>query len=146
MSLLADLRAAAPTDVDEPPWMTFKRVMPLLVPGFEIVKMDTYSDGRVGLRARTPMEGKGRYYLVMVLEPVGTGLKDGRREVRLGVAKYRDEADVMIYDRPFRAFVDPQPGAVAAWLTGVLMTQDPYSPRRDTWDAGAGTAQTTTLS
>jgi len=142
MSLLSDLRAAAPTDADEPPWMTFKRVMPLLVPGFEISRLDTYSGGRVGLRARSPIAGQGRYYVVMVLEPVGTGLEDGRREVLLGLARYRDEADAMIYDQPIRAWVDPQPGAVAAWLTGVLMTQDPYSPRR-VKDTDAGTAPTT---
>lgn len=141
MSLLRDLQAAAPSDPGENPWAVVRRAMPLLVPGFELVKLDTYSDGRIGMRARSPMGGKGRYYVVLVMEPVGTGLPDGRREVRLGIAQYRDEADAMIYDRPFRAYVDPQPGAVVAWLTGVLQTESPFSERRG--DLTTGTTRAT---
>jgi len=130
MSLLSDLRAAAPTDAAEPPWMAFKRVMPLLVPGFELTKMEVFSDGRVGVRARSPMQGKGRFYVVLVMDKVGTGTSDGRRAVRMGVSQYRDEADAMIFNRPFYAVLDPQPGAVGAWVAGILLTQDQHSAHR----------------
>ena len=130
MSLLTDLRAAAPVDADENPWLTFKRAMPLLVPDLEVTKLETGSDGRVGVRGRTPMKGTGRYYFVLTLDPVGTGREDGTRLVRLGVSSYRDECDAMLYDRPFHTYVDPQPGAVAVWMAGVLLTEDAYSERR----------------
>ena len=76
------------------------------------------------------MQGKGRYYFVLAMEGVGAGREDGTRLVRLGVSGYRDEADALLYDNPFFAYVDPQPGAVAAWLTGVLLTEGVYSERR----------------
>lgn len=126
MSLLGDLRAAAPVDVDEPPFFLLKRALPLLVDGAEVTKVETFSDGHVGVRARSPMRKSGRFYVVATLDRVGTGLPDGRREVRMGVSKYRDEADAMIFDRPFKAFIDPQPGAMVAWMAGVLLTQDPH--------------------
>lgn len=129
MSLLTDLRAAAPAELDESPWLAFRRAMPVLVPGLEITKLETHNNGRVGARGKTPMQGTGRYYFVLVLDPIGTGRADGRRELRLGVSKYRDEADSMIYELPFTTWVDPRPGAVAVWLAGVLLTRTPYSPR-----------------
>jgi hypothetical protein len=130
LSLLAGLRAAAPADLQEPPWNLFKRTLPLLVPGFELTKMETFSGGRVGVRGRSPLRGAGRFFVVMVMDEVDKGLPDGRREVRAGVSKYRDEADLQIFDRPFWAYVDPQPGAVAVWLAGILLTEEQYSANR----------------
>jgi hypothetical protein len=131
MSLLADLRAAAPVDAEEPPYWLLKRLIPLLVPGAEVTKVETFSDGHVGVRARSPMRGSGRFYVVAVLDKVGTGLPDGRREVLMGASRYRDEGDAMIFDRPWRGYIEPQPGAMAAWMAGVLLTEDPhFSPNR----------------
>ena len=129
MSLLQDLRAAAPAELDESPWLAFRRVMPILVPGLEITKLETRSNGRVAARGKTPMRGAGRFYFVLILDSVGTGRASGMRELRLGISKYRDEADMMIYDRPFSTWVDPQPGAVAVWLAGVLLTRTLYGSR-----------------
>lgn len=127
MSLLADLKAATPDlESETPPWWLLKRALPLLVPGSEVTKIETFSDGHVGLRGRSPMRGSGRFYIVATLDKVGTGLADGRREARMGISKYRDEADAQIFDRPFKAYIDPQPGAMAAWMAGVLLTEDPH--------------------
>lgn len=130
VSLLSDLRAARP-DLEDGvhPWNLVQRTLPLLVSGAEVTKVDIHADGHVGVRLRAPMKGSGRYYVVVVMGKVGTGLPDGRREVLLGASKYRDEADAMIFDRPFRAWLEPQPGVVTAWIAGVLLTSDPYSPR-----------------
>jgi hypothetical protein len=130
VSLLGDLRAAAPTDVTESPWRAFTRAMPLLVPDLEITKLETHADGRMATRGKSPMAGQGRYYFVLTMGGIGTGRADGTREVRLGVARYRDEADASLYDRPFMAWLEPQPGVVAVWLAGVLLVEDPYSSRR----------------
>lgn len=132
MSLLGDLRAATPDlEADEPPWFLLKRAIPLLLRGAEVTKIETFSDGHVGVRARSPMRGSGRFYVVAVLDKVGTGLPDGRREVLMGVSKYRDEADAQIFDRPFRGHIEPTPGAMAVWMAGVLLTEDPhFSPNR----------------
>ncbi len=126
MSLLTDLRAATPVEDDEPPWWLLKRAIPLLVPGAEVTKMETFSNGRVGARVRSPMAGTGSYYVVATLDKVGTGLPDGRREVRLGASKYRAEADMMVFDAPFIGWIEPTPGAMAAWVAGVLLTRTPY--------------------
>ena len=130
MGLLNDLKAAAPVNMGENQWNLLRRVMPVLVPDFEMSKLDVFNNGRIGLRAKSPMQGAGRYYVVLVLEPVGTGRDDGTRQVLLGVDRYRDEADAMVYSKPYSAWLDPKPGAVAAWLAGVLLTQDPYSGAR----------------
>jgi len=124
--MLAGLRAAAPADLDENPWDSFRRVMPVLVPGLEITKMQTFSGGRVGVRARSPMQGSGRFYVVLTHEGVDKGLSDSRRETLLGVDRYRDQADLMVYDNPFSAFLEPQPGVVAAWMAGILLTRTLY--------------------
>lgn len=130
MSLLAGLRAMGPDENGESPWQAFKTLMPLMVPGFELTKLETHGDGRVAMRGKSPMGGQGRYYLVLTMDGVRDSRPDGTREVRLGVARYRDEADAMLYDNPHRAFVDPAPTAVVAWLTGVLHTENPYSAPR----------------
>ena len=127
MSMLAGLRAATPVDLEENPWDVLRRTMPLLVPGFELTKLDVVNDGRIGLRARSPLSGDGRYYVVMVMDGVDKTLADGTRAVLAGISKYRDSADAMVYDSPFRAELDPQPGAVAAWLAGLLLTEQPTS-------------------
>lgn len=128
MSLLAELREASPVDDAEQPWELFRRVMPALVPGFQLTRMDVFAGGRVTMRAKSPMRGQGKYYLVLTIS--GAGRAGEARDCRLGVSAYRDEADVRLIDRPFQAFLDQQPGAVAAWLAGVLLAEDPHSERR----------------
>lgn len=130
MSLLSDLKAATPPDDGSHPWEVIGRVMPLIVPGFELTRLDVFSGGRVAMRGKSPMRGSGRFYVVLVMSGVGTGREDGTREVLLGVDRYQAEADAMIFSRPFRAYLDPQPGAVAAWLAGVLLTEEAHSERR----------------
>lgn len=126
-SLLADLKAATPPEgADEHPWALFKRALPLLVPGAEVSKMSVFNDGRVGVRVRSPLRGIGSFYVVAVMDRVGTGLPDGRREVRLGASNYRDEADAMVYDSPIVGWIEPQPGAMVAWVAGVLLTTRLY--------------------
>jgi len=127
MSLLSDLQAARPEELGESPWAPFQKSMPVLVPGLTISKLEVFGDGRVGIRGKSPLRGTGMFYLMLVLAGAGTGRPDGTREVRLGIDRYRDQADLMIYDKPVKAWLDPQPGAVAAWLTGVLTTMDPYT-------------------
>ena len=130
MSLLTDLKEAAPTATEESKWALLRRVLPVLVPGLEVTKVTIFGDGRLGMRGKSPMQGKGKHYFVLTMDPVRDGRPDGTREVRLGIAVYRDEADARLYDRPFRVFLKPEPGMVTAWLVGVLMTEDVHSERR----------------
>lgn len=127
--LLADLRDA-PASVSD--WELVRRVLAVLIPGAELSSLTVSSGGRVAFRGKSPMRTAGRQYIVGQLEGYGQRREDGMHRVLLGVGKRRDESDAAFFERPFAGWVAPTPAALAAWLTGVLTCEDPFSPRRVT--------------
>lgn len=124
-SLLADLRDG----VTGPTWQDFGRILPIFVPGADVTKVEYFRDGHVGFRGRAPM-GRDRVYVVGSMDGHGARREDGRHRVRMGVGKYRDEGDANFYSRPFMGWIEPNPAGLVAWVAGILLVEDPHSPRR----------------
>lgn len=142
MSLLSELRDAPASDYQgENPWGLVSRMVPLLVPNAEIREIRLVR-GQVAVRGSAPRRAQRRYF-VAVLHNLDDSVAAAResilrvperphgQEVRLaqlGLARYRDDAEGNYFAAPFLAWLPPLPGAMVAWMAGVLLAADGETP------------------
>lgn len=120
MSLLEGLRAQPDLAESAPPWALVQRMLPKLVPSATVRKMSVFNTGAVHIDGTAPLARSGRFYYAAVLE---VGFGSDPREIRLGVSRYRDEAAMRVIDAPVRVLIEPEPGAVVAWLAGTMLSR-----------------------
>lgn len=120
MSLLDELRSDPQLIEEAPSWVLLRDTLPLIVPRCEVKRMEVFNTGRVTVRGRSPLGGRGLLYFAAEL--------DGRngspmRPVYLSLSRYRDEAEAGLIHKPFAGRIAGEPGAMTAWLAGVLLTR-----------------------
>lgn len=116
MSLLAQLRATDATPVeDRPPWSLTERGLRILVGGFEA--RATVIRGDVEVRGNRP--GK---WLIARLHTDREDGPPGKRLAKMSLGTSRDDVEENYYALPWSAWIDPEPGALAAWIAGIMLT------------------------
>jgi hypothetical protein len=127
MSLLEDLRLNPTVDRhgNQNPWELVSRGLPLLVHGCEVTDLSIHR-GAVAVRGRVAQGKSWRYFLAVLAneaESLAANPPTGEeRLIRMGLSRAKYEVDGNYYSSPWKGWIRPVPGAMTAWIAGVLLT------------------------